>query len=278
MKEAASHQVEAVTDATNALSKGIRKSFKRHSKEASRFARSLSELVDVEDMLNTIHKAAYRSEHGKSANIIHPPIDWSKHHPSASVPSSTNPSTSANPSKVANSQSSSTKLPTDSDQHSSSTNLSKDSDGNSSTEQSKGHRSSSLNHSKDHSDRRLTSITRSTRHLTRRSNSINHTKEYFDDNPSYTHHSEDNVNYRSTLINQNPPSNRSKDLGYHSSSIKHSKSFSDHHSSKINSKGYLSQRSSSMNHSKDYPDRPSSSILKEHSLHRSSSMRHSKNY
>lgn len=88
MKEAAAHQIEVVADATSSFGKGIKKSFKRHSKEVRGFARSFSELVDMEDILKSIHKVAYPSDHAKSSSIIHPTIDWSKYPPGTVIPPS----------------------------------------------------------------------------------------------------------------------------------------------------------------------------------------------
>ena len=84
MKEVASHQIEVVSDATSSIGKGLRKSFKNYGKEAKSFARSFSEFVDVEDLLKSIHKVAHPEEHShRKSSIVHTPIDWSKHPPSA---------------------------------------------------------------------------------------------------------------------------------------------------------------------------------------------------
>lgn len=77
MKEAANNQFEAVGDATSAFSKGIRKSFNRSSKEMRGFVRSFGDMMDMEDVLKSIHKVAYPTDHARSSNIIHPSIDWS---------------------------------------------------------------------------------------------------------------------------------------------------------------------------------------------------------
>ena len=76
--------MEVAADATVSLGKGLKKSIKTYSKEAERFARSLSDIVDVEDIVKTIHKAANPEEHeNRMSNVIvHKPIDWSKHPPS----------------------------------------------------------------------------------------------------------------------------------------------------------------------------------------------------
>ena len=59
-------------------------SWKECSKEASRFKRSLSDFVDVENVLKSVHKARHPDEHAaRKSSIIHEPIDWSKYPPSA---------------------------------------------------------------------------------------------------------------------------------------------------------------------------------------------------
>ena len=84
MKGIAAHQMGAVTDATKSLSKDLQKSIKTCSKEANRFARSLGEIVDVEDILKSIHKATNPDEYeDRKSSVIHKPIDWSKHPPSS---------------------------------------------------------------------------------------------------------------------------------------------------------------------------------------------------
>ena len=79
MKEAASYQMDVVTDATQSLGQGIRKSIQTYRKGAGRFARSLSEFVDIEDFLKSVHKVAKPEDHeSRTSNIIHTTIDWSK--------------------------------------------------------------------------------------------------------------------------------------------------------------------------------------------------------
>ena len=83
MKGVAAHQLEAVTDATASLGKGLKKSIKTYRKEANRFARNLGEFVDVEDLLKSINRVANSDDYeDRKSSIIHTPIDWSKRPPS----------------------------------------------------------------------------------------------------------------------------------------------------------------------------------------------------
>ena len=84
MKEAASHQMEVVADVTKSLGDGLKKSLRTCNKKTCRFTKSVSEFVDVEDILKSIHKLTNPKEYDKrQSNIIHTPIDWSKHPPSS---------------------------------------------------------------------------------------------------------------------------------------------------------------------------------------------------
>ena len=71
----------AIAEATCEFRRGIKKSFKRQKTEASRFCRQMSDIIDVEDILKSIHKARYPNHHHESTVIIHSTIDWSKHPP-----------------------------------------------------------------------------------------------------------------------------------------------------------------------------------------------------
>lgn len=81
MKEAVTRHVEVFADVTSDFGKGIKKTIKRHTSEMRGFARSVSELFDVEDLLKSIHQITNPSETRKSSNIIHQPIDWSHSRP-----------------------------------------------------------------------------------------------------------------------------------------------------------------------------------------------------
>ena len=83
MKEAASHNMEIVTDASSLLSKGLKKSLKNYEKDAKRFVRSFTNFLDFEDLLKSIHKVSHPEEYHRSTSIVHKPIDWSKYPPSA---------------------------------------------------------------------------------------------------------------------------------------------------------------------------------------------------
>ena len=67
--------MEVVSDATSSLSNGLKKSIQTCSKEAAEFARSLGEIVDVEDIVKTIHKVANPEEYeDRKSFIVHKPI------------------------------------------------------------------------------------------------------------------------------------------------------------------------------------------------------------
>ena len=84
MKEAASHQMERVTNTTFALQNGFKESIKSYKNEVGCFARSLAEIVDGEEILKTIHKAVKPDDYkNRQLKVIHTPIDWSKHPPSS---------------------------------------------------------------------------------------------------------------------------------------------------------------------------------------------------
>ena len=69
MKEAAANQMEMVTDATSSLGKGLKKSLKSYSKEAGRFARTISELIDCEDLMKSLHKVAHPGNNFEKQNL-----------------------------------------------------------------------------------------------------------------------------------------------------------------------------------------------------------------
>ena len=75
--------MEYVNDATLSLGKGLKKSFRSYGKEAKGIVQSLTDLIDPEDLLKSIHKVAHPEEHQKNTIIVHTPIDWSKYPPSA---------------------------------------------------------------------------------------------------------------------------------------------------------------------------------------------------
>ena len=72
VKESACNQMEATA---SSLGRGIKKSIKGYTKDASRFAHSLSEFVDCEDLLKSIHKVAHPEQHAqRRSSIVHKPI------------------------------------------------------------------------------------------------------------------------------------------------------------------------------------------------------------
>ena len=84
MKEAACKHIEAIADTAGSCYKGLKKSWKECSKDVRCFARSLSEFLDVEDVLKSVHRGRHpEDEAAKKRSIIHEPIDWSKHPPCA---------------------------------------------------------------------------------------------------------------------------------------------------------------------------------------------------
>ena len=84
MKEVALYQLETVTEVTISVGNGIKKSVKRYTKDAKRFVRSVSEFVDVEDVMKSIDGIVHQDEYARRrSSIIHTPIDWSKYPPSA---------------------------------------------------------------------------------------------------------------------------------------------------------------------------------------------------
>ena len=57
------------------IGNGVKKSIRNYSKGASRFARQISETVDVEDVLKSIHKVAHPEQHReRRRSIVHTTI------------------------------------------------------------------------------------------------------------------------------------------------------------------------------------------------------------
>ena len=84
MKDAASLQLEAVSDATSALSSGLKKSIQSGSKEVGRFASSIGDFLDVDDLLKSIRQVTNSDDSsGRKTSVVHEPIDWAKYPPSA---------------------------------------------------------------------------------------------------------------------------------------------------------------------------------------------------
>ena len=78
------HQTEIVTNAAESIGKGLKKSISNCRKEAHHTAQSLSDFVDVEDLMKSIHRVIHtKNKHVKQTSIIHTPIDWSKYPRSA---------------------------------------------------------------------------------------------------------------------------------------------------------------------------------------------------
>ena len=78
------HQIGTVAEATSTLSKSLKKSVIKCSKDVKWFTRSIGELVDVEDLGKTIHYVTHpEQQNSRKTSIVHTPIDWSKYPPSA---------------------------------------------------------------------------------------------------------------------------------------------------------------------------------------------------
>ena len=77
--------MDQITGATSDYYRGVKKSLKQCSKEASQMARSFNEFVDVEDILKSVHRARNPEEYAarRRVSIVHTPVDWSKYPPSA---------------------------------------------------------------------------------------------------------------------------------------------------------------------------------------------------
>lgn len=58
------------------VSKELRRSVKRNTREVRELARSVGELVDIEEFLKTIHKRTHPEEHEDSDIILHQASDW----------------------------------------------------------------------------------------------------------------------------------------------------------------------------------------------------------
>ena len=79
VKEATLHQKELVADATISLGNGIKNSVRTCSEEAGRAAQSISEFVDVKDILKSIQRTIKPGDYAKGGkNVVYAPTDLSK--------------------------------------------------------------------------------------------------------------------------------------------------------------------------------------------------------
>ena len=68
-----------VTDATLSLGESLQKAIKTRSREAGHLKRYVSEFVDAEDILKSVHKLSNPENYeNPRPNIIHTPVNWSK--------------------------------------------------------------------------------------------------------------------------------------------------------------------------------------------------------
>ena len=75
MKEAASFQMQLMSDVTLTVGRGLRKTIRSYSREAGKFSRSLSDFVDLEDLFKSIDEVAHPEKHAqRKSSIIHTPI------------------------------------------------------------------------------------------------------------------------------------------------------------------------------------------------------------
>ena len=75
---------ENVTDSTAILGRGLKKSFKGYTKEASQLVHSFSDFVDVQEFVTNVQKSIQQEEHqGRTSNIIHSSVACSYYSPAA---------------------------------------------------------------------------------------------------------------------------------------------------------------------------------------------------
>ena len=76
-----SYQLESASDKTSSMGRHLKKSMTNYKQDADRFARSVTDFVDVEDLKKSVHKAVKKGDYGERKNIVHRPIDWTKYPP-----------------------------------------------------------------------------------------------------------------------------------------------------------------------------------------------------
>ena len=78
VRGAACRQLEIITDATASLGESMTKSIKSCGQDAEQIARSISEIVDPEDILKSIHSISHTEQTSKKTPVtIHKPIGMS---------------------------------------------------------------------------------------------------------------------------------------------------------------------------------------------------------
>ena len=86
MKDVASQPIEAMNDATSSLGKGITKSLKNCSEEASQLKESMEDFFKMDGFLKVFNKVRLsEKDNTRKSSIVHKPIDWSNYHPSAYI-------------------------------------------------------------------------------------------------------------------------------------------------------------------------------------------------
>ena len=79
-----SYQLESASDITASMGRNIKKSIKRYNHGAEQMARSVREILDVEEIKKSLHSVVRSEKYLGGTNIVHKPIDWEKHPPPAS--------------------------------------------------------------------------------------------------------------------------------------------------------------------------------------------------
>ena len=70
----------------SSLGKGITKSLRNCSEEASQLKESMGEIFKVDGFLKVFSKGRHsEKDNTRKSSIIHKPIDWSNYHPSAYI-------------------------------------------------------------------------------------------------------------------------------------------------------------------------------------------------
>ncbi len=73
-----------MTQGTTSIGRDVKRSLKNFSQDAVKFKQSLTEFVDIEGVLKSIHIARHPEEQAaRNTSVYHEPVDWSKYHPSS---------------------------------------------------------------------------------------------------------------------------------------------------------------------------------------------------
>ena len=63
------------------MGRHLKKSITNCKHDVDRFARSVTDFVDAEDLKKSVHRAVKKGDYGERRNIVHRPIDWTKYPP-----------------------------------------------------------------------------------------------------------------------------------------------------------------------------------------------------